>query len=71
MSRDNQRYSWNISLFNSLRSTPYYKRCRKRVSPPAGRFKTNWGEICKTTANPSSARVPRVLSAETLAPKCL
>lgn len=26
---------------------------------------------CKTTANPSSARVPRVLSAETLAPKCL
>ena len=26
---------------------------------------------CKTTANPSSARVPSVLSAETLAPKCL
>ena len=36
--------------YSNLLAGPHDKRCRTRTSPPAGRFETSWGEVCRGLA---------------------
>ena len=44
--------------YSNLLAGPHDKRCRTRTSPPAGRFETSWGEVCRGLA----LSVPRPLA---------
>ena len=50
-----------LIIYSNLLAGPHDKRCRTRTSPPAGRFETSRGEVCRGSGT-ISAKASRPLA---------